>query len=1040
MFDVECSMFDVHSRVSPLIRPHSFRAWLVALVLCCFGMVSPVRAELPACVTNQPILFVVRNQYRLDHHNTATFFPSAPNEFNTGYFTPGGGLKVYDPVSGSVETLLVVGPTGVIRDPDVHFSGEKVVFSMRKDHEDSYHIYEINVDGTGLKQLTSIQDADDLDPIYMPDGDIVFTSTREPKYIGCNKHISANLHKMESDGANIQQIARSTLFEDHPSLMPDGRIMYSRWEYVDRNFGDAQGLWTCEPDGTGHAIYYGNNTAQPGGVFDGQVIPGTQRTVCTFGSCHNRPWGAIAIIDRRKGVDGADPVVHTWPADAKTQVSIDGWQIFDHYYYHMPIKYEDPWPLVDPGTGVGGRYFLCARQVTSSAEHTAIYLLDTEGETIKLYDESSGIGGCYDPMPLAPRPVPHDVNVHRKYDGRDGRFYVQDVYEGTHMAGVARGEVKYLRVVEAPNKPYWTLNGWGGQGFQGPGMNWENIQNKKILGTVPVEADGSAHFNAPSSIFLFFQLLDENKMMIQSMRTATIIQPNETQGCIGCHDNRALAPAAFGTNSLPLATMRPPSQLDDDTWYGEPRNFGFLEEVQPVFDAKCVTCHDFGGEGAGKLVLAGDKGLYFNASYTELWRKGYTGAIGAGPAKIQQAKSWGSHASPLMAQILAGHGNPLTPEEFDRIATWLDLNAPYYPHFSSSYPGNLAGRSPLNPSQVSQLSSLTGRNLAGMKNYLSNPGPQVCFDRPEKSPCLTGLTGATYTNALAIIQAGQAALAATPRADMAGHQVSGVDAWRDGKFADRRHREAMNQAALNAGIAAYDAQPLMLTANSGAEGIDGVSALVQGEVIYTVSNSVVDVTVCWGSFDGGDVIGNWQYSAGLPSQSEGDFELVLSGLVPGADVYFRVFVSNSDGTVAAYESTVFDTRSLIDLDGDGMADSWEAEYFGSAAAEGGEAGSDWDGDGLSNVDEYRAGTDPTHAASVLALESVAFPAAETLVLRWQSASNAVYAIDVRTNLLTGTWVPLADGVAGTPPLNVSTTTVGAARHTYYRVRGRRTDR
>jgi len=327
-----------------------------------------------------------------------------------------------------------------------------------------------------------------------------------------------------------------------------------------------------------------------------------------------------------------------------------------------------------------------------------------------------------------------------------------------------------------------------------------------------------------------------------------------------------------------------------------------------------------------------------------------------------------------------------------------------------------------------------------MKNYLSNPGPQVCFDRPEKSPCLTGLTGATYTNALAIIQAGQAALAATPRADMAGHQRAGTDAWRDTKFAERRARETMNQAALNAGIKAYDAQPLMLTANRGAEGIDGVSALVQGEVVYTEPNSTVDVTVCWGSVDGGDAIGGWQYQADLPSQSEGDFELVLTELVPGADVYFRVFVTSADGTVAAYESTAFDTRSLIDLDGDGMADNWEAAHFGGASEAGGEADADWDGDGMCNEDEYWAGTDPTRAGSVLKLAATESVGVSERIITWQSASNAVYAIDVRTNLATGTWVPLADGVAGTPPLNVSTTTVGAARHTYYRVRGRRIDR
>ena len=1016
-------------QVPTLISPNAFRALLVFLLLSCFGMVSAVRAELPACVTNQPILFVVRNQYRGDHHNTATFFPSAPNEYNDGYYQAGGALKTYDPATGQITTLHETA-TGVIRDPDVHFDGDRIVFSMRNDSSDSYHIYEINADGTGLTQLTSLTDVDDLDPIYMPSGKIVFTSTREPKYIPCNRHIGANIYSMDGDGANINQISRNALFDDHPSLMPDGRIMYSRWEYVDRNFGDAQGLWTCDPGGTGHAIYYGNNTSSPGGVVDGRVIPGTQTTVCTFTSCHDRPWGAIAIIDRRKGVDGRDAVVRTWPAGLESWVS-DAYD-FDKFKA-TPIKHEDPYPLADPDTGVGGRYFLCSRQV--SGEEMAIYLLDAEGAETLLHNEGSGQVGCYDPMPLAPRPRPHDVTVYRKHNGQDGRFLVLNVYDSTHMAGVAPGEVKHLRVVEAPEKRGWNHSFWNGNGFEGPGMNWHNFINKRVLGTVPVEADGSAHFNAPSSTFLFFQLLDEDKRMIQSMRSGTIIQPGESQSCIGCHDDRGKAPAAYGA-TMPQAALRDPSPLGG--WYGEPRPFNYLSEVQPVWDANCMSCHDWGGTGAGKVVLARDKGLFFNASYTELWRKGYTGAIGAGPAAIQQAKSWGSHNSTLMNTILAGHNEvSLTTEELERVATWLDLNAPYYPEYYTSYPGHLAGRSPLNGSQLSTLGALTGRNFSGMNRWSVNPGPQVCFDRPEKSPCLAGLTGADYDAALAIIQAGQATLAALPRADMPGFQPTGTDAWREQKFAGRRNREDMNQAALNGGAKAWDGQPLLLVMNQAPVGIDGVSAQAEGELLYTVSNATATAVICWGASDEGTDVGAWEHCINLPPQGTGDFALVLPNLVPGADVYFRCFASNEAGVVWSSASTVFDTRSLIDLDGDGMADNWETAHFGSDGSAA--PGDDWDGDGSSNADEYWAGTDPTNAASVLAIESVEFAGASAII-RWQSASNALYTVDVCSNLTSGAWQPLAQDVTATPPLNERTTNLGAARQILLRVRGARTDR
>ena len=1009
---------------------------MVMAVLGCLA--GELRAELPACVTNQPILFVARQQYIKDHHNTATFFPSAANEVNTGYYTPGGALEVFDPADGSVRTLVET-TEGCVRDPDVHFSGEKVVFSMRRDYDDSYHIYEINADGSGLVQLTFIEDADDLNPIYMPSGKIAFSSTREPKYVQCNRHISGNLYNMDADGANINQIGRSTLWEDHCSLMPDGRIMYSRWEYVDRNFGDAQGLWMCDPDGTGHVIYYGNNTSSPGGVVDGQVIPGTQQAVCTFTSCHDIPWGAIAIIDRRIGVDGKEPVVRTWPASARDLVKVNNQTraVFDTFKSVTP-KYEDPYPLADPETGVGGRYFLCSRAVSSY--QMGIVLLDAEGDDVLLYNEGSDRWGCYDPMPLASRPMPHDVTVHRKYNGVDGHFYVQDVYEGTNMDGIERGDVKYLRVVRVGEKRYHSpATGWSGQGGQAPGMNWDSFENKEILGTVPVEADGSAYFNCPPHQFVFFQLLDENKQMLHSMRSGTMLMPNETQGCIGCHDNRALAPAAYGTNSLPLATLRAPSQLEG--WYGLDRPFCYLQDVQPVFDAHCMGCHDFGGAGSGKLILAGDKGLFFNASYLELHRKGYTGAIGAGSAIIRQPKAWGSHASVLMATLLAGHnGVSLSTEELERIATWLDLNAPYYPFFSSNYPNGLAGRSPLSSSQNATLSSLTGKTFANFDGKGSNPGPMVCFDRPEKSPCLDGLTVGSddYNEALAIIQAGQAALAALPREDMPGYTRAGsTDLWRDAKYAGRHAREAMNQAAINAGVKAYDEQPLMLAANRGVDGIDGVSALVQGEVIYTVSNTVVDVTVCWGSYDGGDVIEDWQYSTDLPPQSEGDFSVTLTGLVPGADIWFRVFATNPDGSVGAYESTVFDTRSLIDLDSDGMADDWELAHFGSSTTE--EGGWDWDKDGLSNEEEYWVGTDPTNAASCLVIEGLDVSGTD-VAIAWQSAENAEYTLEYSTNLAVNSWIPLVVDRSATPPQNIYATNAPAAEVRYYRVRGRRTDR
>ena len=239
-------------------------------------------------VSGQPLLYVVRSQYRPDHHNTETMFQTG--ECNTGSYEPGGPLKTID-FARNGETRVVVdpGPEGRLRDPDVYFDGKRILFAMRKSIRDNYHLYEIGADGTGLKTLTSAEGVFDIDPLYLPDDTILFTSSREPKYCMCNIHIMGNLYAMEADGANIHQIGKSTLMEGHGSLMPDGRVIYYRWEYVDRNFGNAQGLWTANPDGTSHTVYYGNSTPAGGVVLFPRVIPGTEQVLCILGSCHDRP-------------------------------------------------------------------------------------------------------------------------------------------------------------------------------------------------------------------------------------------------------------------------------------------------------------------------------------------------------------------------------------------------------------------------------------------------------------------------------------------------------------------------------------------------------------------------------------------------------------------------------------------------------------------------------------------------------------------------------------------------------------------------------
>jgi len=742
-------------------------------------------------LTDHPLLFVSRPQYKPDHHNTETMFQVG--EINTDSFEGGSALKTIDLSRGGVVKTLIEAPNGIARDPEVSFDGRKILFSMRRNKSDDYHIYEIDSDGSDLRQLTFAQGITDIDPIYLPDGDIVFSSTREPKYCMCNRHIMANLYRMGPDGANIHQIGKNPLFEGHASLMPDGRILYDRWEYVDRNFGSAQGLWTANPDGTSHLAYWGNNTHSPGAVLDARIVPATQQAVCTFSSCHDRPWGAIALIDRRLGLDGRPGVVRTWPPSAIDLVDRGD---FDQFIKVQP-KYEDPYPLSES-------YFLCSR-MTGRGEQMGVYLLDLAGNETLVYAEKDERLGCFDPMPLAARERPPVVPSRRTFE-RTGEFYVSDVYRGTHMAGIKRGTVKWLRMIETPEKRTWTHPSWNGQGQEAPAMNWHDFNNKRILGTAPVEEDGSAYFTAPADAFVYFQLLDENGMMVQSMRSGTTVQPGERQGCIGCHEGR-LESAPLATTPMPMALRRGPSKLAD--WYGPPRTFSYLAEVQPVFDKHCASCHDFGKRTGEKLLLCGDKTLTFNVSYEELWRKKYIKVVGAGPPEIVQAMIWGSHASPLAKEVLKRYKTgKLDKESFDRIVTWIDLNAPYYPEYSTAYPNNLAGRSPLTDSELKRLAELTRVPFSDQADQAKSPGPTVTFDRPEKSPCLDrfdGHAGPRYKEAVATIEAGKRRLAERPRGDVAAFLPCKADIAREEKYAARRAVELRNREAILRGEKVYDA-------------------------------------------------------------------------------------------------------------------------------------------------------------------------------------------------------------------------------------------
>ena len=784
----------------------SYYKFLILLTFLCGGSIllsaeqmDPKKIALTPKAKEQlagkQIVYVEREQYAPDHHNTATMFQKG--EINEDSFCPGGALRIFDVNTAEITTLIEL-KDGLVRDPELSFDGKKIIFSMRKNKDDFYHIYEINTDGSELKQLTFAEGVSDIDPLYLPDGGIVFSSTRQPKYCMCNRHIMCNLYRMEADGANITQIGVSTLFEGHSSLLNDGRILYDRWEYVDRNFGDAQGLWTVNPDGTKHSIYYGNNTQSPGGVIDARQIPGTDQVICIFGSCHDRPWGALAIIDRKKGVDGVEPVVQIWPEDSRKLVDngdLDSFKWIEYFF-------EDPYPLNE-------NFFLASRTIWAKPggwmhldSKSGIYLIGRDGTQEQIIE---GNRSLFDPMIIEPRPKPHAIPSNRNYTDKKGSFYVQNVYHGTHMKGVEPGTAKYLRVIESPEKRTWTKNGWGGQGEQAPAVNWHSFENKRILGEGPVEEDGSANFEVPSGTFVYFQLLDKDKKMIQSMRSGTMVMPGEVNGCIGCHEDRLSVPSAMGPK--PLALKKAPVKMNG--WMGKaPRNFSFMEQVQPILDKSCVRCHDFDQKNRDKLVLAKDKNPFFNAAYVNLYVKKEITLIGGGPAQIQEPYSWGSHASKLTKVIEGNHHDvKLSPKDKEILYTWMDLNGVYYPVYESAFDSTLAGRSPLYNYEIQELIKLTEVNIWDLNHHGRKLTAQISFDRPEVSPCLDKIRNnkQKYARAVEIIRTGQKRLKATPRGDI---EKDLVPCERHKaqlrKYAERLKVEQQNCSVIGQGDKIYD--------------------------------------------------------------------------------------------------------------------------------------------------------------------------------------------------------------------------------------------
>ena len=578
------------------------------------------------------LVFAVRLGYE-DPHWYANIGYYCDNDQHKAYAGNGrpdaGKLVLLDLPSGKV-TLLLDDPGGSVRDPQVHYDAGKILFSYRPSGTDHYHLYEINVDQSGLRQITS-GEFDDYEPAYLPDGGIVFVSTRCRCWVNCWMTQVGVLYRCDADGGGLERISYNAEHDNTPAVLPDGRILYTRWEYVDRSQVEFHHLWTINPDGTGPAVFYGN--LHPGTVMiDARPVPGTDLVVASFSPGHgvNSHQGIVTLVSPKSG-----------PDDRSSARAL-----------HKGPLVKDPYPL-------SADAFLVARG-------KQILFMDGGGQTQVLY-KWDGEGELQEPRPLLARPRERVIPSRTEAGRETGRFLLADVYRGRNLQGVRRGDVKKLLVLEILPKQVNFSGGPDLVSFLG------TFTLERVLGTVPVEEDGSAFFEAPAGRPLFFVALDDKDLSVKRMHSFTSLMPGETAGCVGCHEPRCDAPAAIRPGDLE-ALRRRPRRIEP--FAGFPDVLDFQRDIQPILDRHCLECHNPRRRDGG-ISLAGDLGPSFSQSFYSLFvhRQVADGRNGLGNSP---PRTVGSSASPLLKMLDESHYQvKVTPHEWRTVWLWIESAAPY---------------------------------------------------------------------------------------------------------------------------------------------------------------------------------------------------------------------------------------------------------------------------------------------------------------------------------------------------------------------------
>jgi hypothetical protein len=480
------------------------------------------------------------------------------------------------------------------------------------------HLFEIRTDGTGLRQLTGDKLYCDREPAYLPNGDVVFSSDRGCGASQCGAAPLAysdfglpNLFRVSADGKEIRRLTYNKDVDRYPHCLDNGLIGYMRWDYQERFWQWPHALWTIHPDGTMNDGLYKLHFREPQSVREPRSIPGSQKLVVIACGHHSPPEGAVAVVDPSQGANNPQGLSYVTPRCSPLEgglgvcPTVPEGGVADRGGF-----YKTPWPLSDKG-------FLVSYAFPAPGKtNYAAYYIDVWGNKELVHRDPAM--DVLRPMPVCRRPRPPVLPSNLDPDSNDAVCYLDDV--NRDMPGVKPGTIRYLRISEHLQW-FFGKNDYTGPIRWTPGTQhsrnfgywtWSPV---RVVGTVPVEKDGSAYFKVPAGLAIYFQALDENLMEIRRMRSHVEFKPGERRSCVGCHETKQHVPRV-GRNGLALG--RAPSQPKPPPW-GDVATIDYETLIQPILDRHCVGCHGEKDPKKGLDLSASRDPFGFAQSYRSLF-------------------------------------------------------------------------------------------------------------------------------------------------------------------------------------------------------------------------------------------------------------------------------------------------------------------------------------------------------------------------------------------------------------------------------------